>query len=454
MGLYYNPPQPHIGAAQPLEPKKLTPQSGPVPQNPPFMGGSRVRQEILNSWSVPAAAVVLQELFVPAVPAQAAPARTPDAIYQSWSSVLSNSQYASIQVVRESAARMTPPVSGPVPTDPPFNGGAEVSQAVLNWWIPPPPAPQSSILLEPPQSGPAPSNPPFVGGAKLAPGIAQWWSRDLVFVEISAPIVPQIQPDSAPVSRAATSLAEILISWLPKPPAPITARLLVPPVSGPVPQNPPIVGSRIPAAVLQWWIPAPPLPQLSEQVVPPSPVVVTYVPPPVGMPAAVTQWWALTAPAVILPRLLTPPQSGPDAFTFPPRGVPAAVSLWWDAPAQFPQLRALFVPASAAEFTFPRRDVAAQVLQWWSAAPQALQRTRPLTPPQSGPVAQNPPFAGGARVPIEVEQWWDVPASYPQQARPFNVIAKVVYSATGTVRAYSGTVTIGVMGGIVTVHEV
>lgn len=511
MGLYYNPPNPNIGAAQPLEPKKLTPASGPAPQNPPIIGarhrvetplrswvaaaaeaaaypfmgtaqplqkrlftppsgptpqnppiggGSRSRGDVLQSWALAAAAtaavVILPRVFVPPAAAQASvPAsRVSDAIHQSW-----NVAPPTLSVRR----LLTPPVSGPTPDNPPFVGGAAVSQAALNWWIPPPPQPQTAILLDPPISGPTPDNPPFVGGAEvpqtilnwwlplppapqssilleppqsgpdfvfprrgIPPGVMAWWTRELVVVDLLLPGAPQTPPDSAPVSGTATALAEVLLSWIPKPPAPIVARLLVPPISGPTPNNPPFMGgAKVPQAVLSWWIPPPPLPQLPEPFT--ASAQVAQNPPFVGgsrVPGEVLQWWAVASP--------------------------------------LPQLPEFFVPAAVVEFTYPPARVPVAVTQWWSGAPQAAQLRKLLTPPQSGPVANNPPFVGGAQIRKSISQWWDLPVVWPAQARqyfPFVVTVTITPALpldpnrVVTVLAESRIVTVAAESRTVTVEE-
>lgn len=461
MGLYYNPPPPHIGAAQPLEPKKLTPPSGPAPQNPPIGGGSRSRSDVLQSWALAAAAVaavvVLPRVFVPPAAAASVPSElVQDAIYRSWFDSTSNSHYAALHVVREFAARMTPPVSGPTPDSPPLNGGAEVPQTVLNWWIPPPPAPQSSILLKPPQSGPTPDNPPFVGGAEVSQAVlnwwipppplpqstivlqppqsgpvafvfpqrgipdavAAWWSRELVVVDLPVPSVPQVAPDSPPISGTLHALAEIAQSWIPAPPAPITARLLVPPQSGPAPQNPPFVGgAKIPASVLQWWIPPPPLPQLPEPFT--TSVPAPDNPPFVGgaeIPASVLEWWRPSAP---LPQLLirgVPASPAAPAFIPPPVGVSVAISAWWSGAVSAPILPRPLTQGGPVAFTFPQR-VPDAIYNAWLAPALRPQTATLLRPPQSGPVPQNPPFVGGARIPSTALRWWGEPGPQPQQAR-------------------------------------
>jgi hypothetical protein len=524
VGLYYNPPSPHIGGRQPLEPKQLTPASGPTPNDPPFNGGSRVSQAVLSSWFIPAAAVVLQELFVPAAPAQAAPVRVPDAIYQSWSSATAANHFAALQVVTEVAAKLTPPVSGPLPSNPPFMGGAQVPEQVSVWWIPPPPQPQFTIPLDPPQSGPTPDNPPFAGGAEVPQAVLNWWippppapqSSILLKPPISGPVAnpfiggripapilewwsapdvivdlvqspgPQVAPDS-PTVASDKRLADILASWIPKPPAAITSRLLSPPQSGPAPQNPPISGgAKVPAAVLHWWAATSAAPLLPELFVPAAPAQADQIAAS-RVPDAVYQAWNLAPPGLSLRRLLTPPISGPTPDNPPfnggaevsqpvlnwwiappatlsvrrplppisaavtdnppfvggsripaavltwwavpptplpqsspefvpavvatyvaPVGLPVAIAQWWSTSTPLPQLRKLFVPPAAAVFTFPPAGVAAPVLQWWSVAQQAVLLPRPLTPPQSGPAADNPPL-GGARIAAPILRWWFEP---------------------------------------------
>jgi hypothetical protein len=67
VGLYYNPIPPHIGAQQPLTPRKLTPPiSGPAPQNPPLLPQ---RSPVLTA-SGPAAVVSLFDALLAAFNSQ------------------------------------------------------------------------------------------------------------------------------------------------------------------------------------------------------------------------------------------------------------------------------------------------------------------------------------------------------------------------------------------------
>lgn len=101
MGIYYHPPNPNLGAQQPLAPEVLVPpQSGPAPQNPPVIG-----------------------------------AKMPDPVAIWW--IPPPPQPMALQVVKN----LVPPVSGPVAQNPPFAGGALVPLAVQIAWIPPPPQP-------------------------------------------------------------------------------------------------------------------------------------------------------------------------------------------------------------------------------------------------------------------------------------------------------------------------
>lgn len=283
MGLYYNPPSPHIGAAQPLEPKKLTPPNGPTADNPPFNGGARALQEILNSWFVPAPLLELRKLRPPSQQTADNPpfnggARVRQEILNSWSAPSWGLEQRKL--------------SPPAPTDnPPFNGGARVRQEILNSWFAP------SWGIEPKRFNPpsqTPDNPPFNGGARSRQEILNSWFIPSVGLELRKfQPVSGPTPDSPPLNGGARSRQEILNSWfspaaaidlrrpfVPAQPAQVavppslvpdaiyqswnvavlaaqTGRKLTPPISGPTPDNPPLNGgARARQEILNsWFIP-------------------------------------------------------------------------------------------------------------------------------------------------------------------------------------------------------
>jgi uncharacterized phage protein (TIGR02218 family) len=119
VGIYYNPNPPHIGAQQPPDQRKLTPpQSGPVPQNPPF-SGSRIAQAVLVCW----AAAVVTNAIAPII-----------------------------------AVNLDPPISGPAATAPLFK---KINYEIYRTWEPQSAAPIIAVNLDPPISGPVAPGPLF-----------------------------------------------------------------------------------------------------------------------------------------------------------------------------------------------------------------------------------------------------------------------------------------------------
>lgn len=378
MGIFYNPPHPHIGAAQPGEPRKLTPASGPAVQNPPFRG-SRVPAEVLACWVGFSVAIVLPNFCVPQ-PAASFPFQNAAAqaavMAASWEAAP-----ASPQLPR----RLTPPQSGPSPQNPPFTGskvgtevlanwtaqilaialppsnlppglgsavplaGASIPIAVLAAWDAPAPAIQPVRRLTPPQSGPAPQNPPVIGARVPAAVLVAWIPPDpapIVTRLLNPPIgIPAV--NNPPFNGGAQFSLAAQLWWIPPPAQPPVARLLDPPVSGPAPQNPQFQGGRVSAEVLVSWLPAPPVPIVSRLLSPPIGATVAAFPfPPVRLDS-ILPWWQIVPPAAQVGRLIDPPISGPapSPIVFPSRGVPPGSVSWWQAPPDF-QLPRLILPAS------------------------------------------------------------------------------------------------------------
>lgn len=215
MGLYYNPNPPHIGSQQPLEPKKLI-QSGPPPQNPPFIDGARVPQAVLNCWT---AAVVAAGILPTLPPPKVVPA----------------------------AAADKPPILG-----------MRVPLAVQIAWIPPPPPPPVAENLNPPRSGPAPTNPPF--------GLKPLYSTTSDVFPYTSLMRKQAIPPQNYVFRPDV-FPKIYASWVPQPYVAQVSPKYIPPVV--VDQVPPSV---LPQAVLNSWYVQSPMPVRGSMMAPLLPV--------------------------------------------------------------------------------------------------------------------------------------------------------------------------------------
>jgi hypothetical protein len=431
VGIYYNPPNPHIGAAQPLEPKKLVPPSGPPPQNPPFPGAAALALSTVMAvaWTppppLPPAAVNLDPALTVSTPPVNGGAQIPAAVLVAWRppppDPFMGMGGGNLEPL--TATKLLP--SGPTPQNPPFPGpitGLPLPVQVA--WIPPPPdafigasGPLIPERTVPPISGPPPQNPPFAGGAQTPePVLIAWLPPDPMFQR--GPFVPASAiANYPPPGNGAAVPGAVLTSWLPPPylaqttpppppPAPVPPSYVTvgtvipqavlnaydwaprwpwatPPVvtpSGPAPQNPPFPGAKVGIDVQVSWLPPAPQPVVGPQLVwaaAPNPVPAPLSGP-LAPPAAVMVWWSIPAPP-------QPPQAPIQAFQTPPPvtgplTVPYPVRAWWDLPPPMP-------PAA-----------------------------RNLDPPIPGPVPQNPPFMGGARVPLAVLVDWIPPPPQPPVA--------------------------------------
>lgn len=363
MGLFYNIVSPFVGGRQPLEQRKLTPPGGPAaPDNPPFTG-ARVRAEVLIAWAAPAAAVILPHLMVPQAEAAPPPKRTPEAIFQAWDTKAPAAQRS---------ARLV--ISGPAPEAPPIIG-ARVPLPVQVWWIPPPPEPQTAILLNPPIAGPSPEAPPVKG------------AREPLAVQVS---------------------------WIPPPPASQSTILLKPPIAGPVVG--PIGRTGIPAAVMAWWNATPVYITLE---LPPAPEVVPDAPPGrPGVSQAVLDSWRSEFLANQERPWLAPLIPVAVADTVLRRGLPQAVLDSWLARAPDQQERPWLAPLlpAAADTPIPRRADLAAVLASWQAVPDLIlpARARLIQEP---PAPQAPPTGLGGRIPSGTLTWFIPPPPMPQWVR-------------------------------------
>lgn len=364
MGHYYNPPQPNIGNKQPLQQALLDPpQSGPLAQNPPF-AGSIIGAAVLACW---AAAVTISGI-TPVV-----------------------------------AHNLNPPISGPVQTNLPV--GSVVPRSVLAWWSVPTPAPITAINLSPPVSGPIASNPP-VSGAAISPQILSSWQiaapapiRAPVFVIQSASASSSLQP--------ATSLIPVLI---PDQAAPSVARNLNPAILSSVVVNSPLALAISPAILSSWQIAAP-APIAAIRSVPPISGPIAQNPPfaPLGQP--IFAGWNIAAAVVDLPLGTAPqPVAASPSFVFN-----FAIYRAWDASPPAPIVARNLNPPIGGVVSNPPfsggAKISGQVLIGWLPPAPAPITGPKFTAGASG--SQNPPFMGGARIPLQVPIAWLPPVPLP-----------------------------------------
>lgn len=198
---------------------------------------------------------------------------------------------------------------------------------------------------------------------------------------------------------------------------PLTEREIIP-QSGPAPQNPPLIGSRIGQAILNSWI-IPVAAIVLPQLMVPQPVQAAIVVPAKPLAQEIYRNWELVSPAPIVARLLSPPIPGP-AQNPPLTGAvinPAILNYWNLAPV------AIALPATIVPLVVPAANQAlrwpAEIYRSWDASPPAPIVARLLTPPVSGASPQNPPVIG-AQVPLAVHVAWLAPSPAPITAKNLN----------------------------------
>lgn len=444
MGLYYNPPQPFMGARQPGAPLEQTPPSGPTPQNPPFMGGARVPQAVLDAWRPPPPSVMFDDApitfplgapnppqstwfklsealtdWLPPQPGQVlfllAPASTPPAprppIREYWSAQVEITTawipgppgpYLQAQPYAQEVT--VPPISGEVAANPPFNGGAKVPFAVLTAWIPPPPQAPVAVLLDPPISA------DFVSGQRPLDVVRELWEAlPPMAIVLEAPI-----PSSSDSPIAASAIPQaVLNAWLPRDPMAITSTLgrlpsssdrpiprgvpeaqawypaqasqvlfTASPISTPPPLPPPVIGSEVPQAELNAWIKPDPLPQTARNIVP---FIGPEPPHPNRIPLAVLNAWLPPQPQPIVAKVLASPFSA----DFPIKAVSPDLQAW-AVSALAPVLPSISAPPGVGGIQL-RVSVPDGVIQAWDAVPPAaIILEIPIPPSADQPVIGSP----------------------------------------------------------------
>jgi hypothetical protein len=419
VGHYYNPSPPHIGAQQPLTPRKLTPpQSGPAAQSPPFNGGAKLAQGILTCWAVAAATAFT---YGPLTTQKVTPPVTGPSVvktpyqrldYQIWRAWDAPDLIAWPNFV---ANRLTPPSAvNPIL----FLNAGEIDEAILASWAAPAPVviyPNFVADSFPPISGPTPQNPPVRGSRVPAEVQVAWIPPPFVpVVAVNLDPTPAGPTPQNPPVRGSRVPAEVQVAWIPPVLLPVLAVNLDPTPAGPTPQNPPFAGTRVPVEVQVSWLPPVLLPVLAVNLDPPIDGTVSYTPVGSRVPVEVQVSWSPQVPAPVQrSSVLTPsvPQNPPFAGT----RVPVEVQVSWLPPAPGPVLQVLAIPPSSV--VPPYQPVGALVptavlVSWIPAPTPPLNVAVNLDPPISGPVPQNPPVRGSV-VPTEVQVAWLLPVLAP-----------------------------------------
>lgn len=475
-GIFYQPPNPNIGAQQPLAPVDLVPpQSGPPPQNPPFPGAAAMALVTIMSvvWAPPPPLPVEPVEIAPLVPAPVSSyvpvgTRVGQDVQSNWQVPPPGPYFNNEQPYAPKV--LDPPISGPPPQNPPFPGAMAINfpttQTVA--WLPPQPQPIVAINLIPKLFT---SDPPFPGAFVPQAVLVGWLPLPPdPFMGMGA-VEPLEQtkfipsgptPQNPPVTGPNIGLRlEIQDAWLPPPPGPnqgaeqqFAQEVLSPPISGPPPQNPPFAGgAEVSEPVLISWLPPDPRPQWS----PPTPIsaIPNYPPPagPVTVPGAVLVSWAPLPYAPQQSAPVPPPNPVPPSFITVGSVVPLAVLDSYDWAPRWPWARTPVITPSgppAQNPPFPGTKVGVDVQNSWlppqpaaivgqqlfqgivvqaflpSRIPGLVETQVSWLPPDPAPIlarnliakllVSDPPFPG-AFVPQPVAVWWSIPAPpQPQQA--------------------------------------
>lgn len=327
------PPPLNGGAAVPLAifvqwvpPPSLPPSAilleppigGPVPQAPPVNGGAQVSKAVLVQWlpppPLPPGAINLDPPISGPAP-QAPPLRT----------LQPNPFWPGIDYLLPQRSSFIPPAAGGTPPLRWQGPGPDI----LAWWPPPAPLPPVAINLDPPIAGPTPQAPPLttrplaVDVSWLSGGYAQPQRAPL-----GAVLLPPII--AGPPTGYRAGQVEIEIWWNLRQDLPPVAAQLHPPISGPVPQAPPLAARRL--TVEAFWGGDYAMPQRAPSGVPLLPSFAGGPPP--GYRAGAIEieiWW--NARQELLPPIvrLNLPISGPPPQAPPILGavVPKAVLVQW-----------------------------------------------------------------------------------------------------------------------------
>ena len=338
----------------------------------------------------------------------------------------------------------------PVEIDtPPFMGGAQIPDGLLNTWLPADPLPQQTpkriqgtvvatpVLISPRAPYFTPdawlivagnlspallvSIPPFIGGARVPNEVqinwtVQAWGPYIAEQPFAPEVIvpPQSLPQNPPFMGGASLPDGFLITWLPSDPAFQTSPKFLP--QPPVVNNPPFMGgAQIPEGLLSWWIPASPQPPIGTILTPPSGVVAQFIPS-TQFQSAVYDAWAMSEPSIVF-------EYNADIWIPPFQPTPASVLGiidWTWRPADPTPPRGITFTASgpaAQNPPFPGTKVSTEIrVAWLPPWPQPI--VAPLLV-QSGQAVTPPPVRGSV-VPLEVLVQWIPSPPLPTLWPPFN----------------------------------
>lgn len=305
-------PGPMLGGAQPYAPELLVPpQSGPTPQNPPFAGSAQPPAALASWWRPvdppPPRPMGVIALLPPSASSYLPPgAAIPPPLLAWWAQAV----WAPPQTVEQ----LTPPQGGPVAQNPPF-AGPQVPAAITIAWLPatPPLWLGARQPYEPLKLTPGPQTSPYQPiGSALPPGLSAWWNVAATPPQPQVVIAPLL-PTAAYQPVGPQIPAAMRLWWDRADPPAQRGSVIASLLPAVIVSNPPLLGTPIPPGVLISWLPpVPPVrmapqPYEGRKLTPPSGPVAQN-PPVLGsrVPVTLPAWWALVAPAYVPPAQLAP----------------------------------------------------------------------------------------------------------------------------------------------------
>src|SRR5579863_1488562 len=366
MSIFFPPPPPFVGGAQPNAGHLGTVSAEAVPvNNPPFSHAGRL-----------AATMAAVLLWQPPPPDPFIGARQPLELRKLAPGVPGQSVDA-------------PPIPVPEPT------------IVARWaWEPPDPAPILRRPLAPAITAVPVNNPPTIdalSAANLELLLGAWQPTD------PAPLLPGKLPQGQAVQwqstpRLAQVYSVVLPAWQPPEPLP-TLETKLPPALSAVPVNNPPFGQRDPSldAALLGWRPGDPLPTLTVKLAQGGAATVAQTPYGAAWLATVVASWQPSDPAPqAQPRRLAgipgysvdpPPSRGSE-------GLQALLRRSWEPPDPLPALEGKLSPGIPGQSVDPppqgllQRAFTAIAAAWRAVtgAPQSQQQVAAIIPP---PVVNN-----------------------------------------------------------------
>lgn len=335
MSIFFNPPPPFVGGAQPHAPQELNPSAEAVQVDGPPPGLKPWLALVVAAW---APADLPPQLARPVPQAPAAAAQTPASNVAAQAAIVGAWQpdQAALQSQRPLPAQITA-----VRVDtPPIPVLEPLLTAIAGWTLgdPPPQGPARFVVQAVPVN-----NPPFAGGmstAETAAVIASWQAAD------PPPWLPRYLAQAGAAVAAANppfsqqvQLVAVLPGWQPPPLQPQTVARLPASVTAVAVNDPPYSGRTPLPGILATWQAPDPAPQVEGKLSAGVPGQSVDAPPPSRrQPFPVAAAWQVDPPPFVQYRLTVP--STPTVVNNPPFGLRQPlypiVASWQPPDAQAP----------------------------------------------------------------------------------------------------------------------